>query len=79
MEVIHVSPALSRVEIEALKLSSEERALLADHLLASLHPDSEVDDAWNVEVERRVQALDAGDEALVPIGDALARVRRSLA
>ena len=74
-----MSPALSRLEIEALRLSSEERALLADHLLASLHPDPEVDDAWDVEVERRLQAVEAGGEALVPIGEALARVRRSLA
>jgi len=74
-----VSPALSRLENEALKLSSEERALLADHLLASLHAGSEVDDAWHVEVERRLQAIERGDEPLVPVSEALARVRRSLA
>lgn len=74
-----MSPTLSRLESEALKLSSEERALLADHLLASLHADSSIDEAWDAEVERRVQAIDRGDESLVPLSEALERVRRTLA
>jgi putative addiction module component (TIGR02574 family) len=77
-EVI-LSPRLSHLENEALQLPSEERALLADHLIASLHPDPAVDDAWGAEVERRLQAIEDGSEALAPIDDALERVRRSLA
>jgi putative addiction module component (TIGR02574 family) len=77
MEFI-MSPRLSHLETEALQLPSEERALLADHLLASLHPDASVDDAWGTEVERRLQAIDAGDETLVPVSGALERVRRML-
>jgi len=74
-----MSPRLSHLENEALQLPSEERALLADHLLASLHPDSDIDDAWGTEVERRLQAIEHGEETLAPVSEALERVRRSLA
>jgi putative addiction module component (TIGR02574 family) len=59
---------VSNAEIReaALKLSSEERARLAEELLSSLDaPDqAAIDAAWGEEAERRIDALDAGKPAI---------------
>jgi putative addiction module component (TIGR02574 family) len=46
----------------ALALSPGERAMLADHLLASLDSPTQkqIDDAWAEEAERRMRELDEG-------------------
>ena len=46
-----------------LALSQEDRARLAEVLLASLDPEpqSEVEAAWEVEIERRLAAYDRGE------------------
>ncbi|MGH9625486.1 MAG: addiction module protein, partial [Bryobacteraceae bacterium] len=49
-----MSTLLATLEAEALKLSREDRVLLADHVLASLQEQNEVEEAWSVEVERRL-------------------------
>lgn len=66
------------LEAEALKLGSAERARLAEHLIASLDADAEIEKAWAVEVEQRLVAVDNGSAKLVPAADALARVRAAL-
>ena len=66
------------IEAEALKLDAEERAHLADRLLASLSEEAEVDEAWAAEVERRVAEIESGRVKLVPAADAIARARRAL-
>ena len=73
-----MSTPLTDLENEAMKLSREERARLADHLLASVYGDREVDDAWGAEIERRIAAVDAG-APLVAAESALARARQALA
>src|SRR6266542_1388836 len=45
---------LEILEAEALKLTPGERAALAQRLLASLDEDAEIEEAWAVEVERRI-------------------------
>jgi len=51
---------------EALQLPFEERTVLADQLLASLHPPgddataSKLADAWSAELTRRIADSDAG-------------------
>lgn len=52
----------------ALELSDAERAEIAGALLESLEPqaDSGVEEAWRLEVERRVRAMDAGEAELIP-------------
>jgi len=42
------------VEAEAMKLTPEERARLADRLIASLSDDTAIEEAWAMEVERRI-------------------------
>ncbi len=66
---------LEKLEAEALKLTSGERAALAQRLLASLEEDTEIQEAWAVEVERRIAEVESGAVQLIPIEEALARVR----
>ena len=73
-----MSTQFAVLEAEALKLPPEERALLADHLLASLGAQGEVEQAWAAEVERRLAAIEAGHVDLVPLEQALERARRAL-
>lgn len=48
-------------------------AQLADRLLASLSADSDLDEAWSVEAERRLAELENGSVIGVPIADVNAR------
>jgi putative addiction module component (TIGR02574 family) len=61
---------MSTAEIReaALKLSRDDKARLAEELLASLDgPDqSTIDAAWGEEAERRIDALDAGTTKALP-------------
>ncbi|MFH1045209.1 MAG: addiction module protein [Pseudomonadota bacterium] len=43
----------TELEREARLLSADERAQLADRLVAGLFKDQEIEDAWAAEVERR--------------------------
>jgi putative addiction module component (TIGR02574 family) len=72
-----MSPSLARIEAEALQLSVEERVRLADHLLASVAGDREVEEAWAEEVERRLAEVEAG-ATLISLEDAVARARRAI-
>jgi len=73
-----MSSQLDAVQEQALQLSPEERAQLADRLLASLFEDREVEDAWAAEVERRIEEIESGRAALVPAAEAIARARAAL-
>jgi putative addiction module component (TIGR02574 family) len=61
-------------------LSERERAELAFSLIESLDgpPDADVEEAWRVEVERRVQQIDSGEVQLIPGDEVFARLRRRL-
>jgi putative addiction module component (TIGR02574 family) len=69
---------IDKLEAEALKLAPGERAALAQRLLASLEEDAEIEDAWVVEIERRIAEVESGAVQVIPIEEALARVRASL-
>lgn len=73
-----MSNQVEQLEAEAMKLTPEERARLADRLLASLSDDSEIEEAWAVEVERRIADIEAGRAPVVPAADAIARARDAL-
>ncbi len=70
---------LEILEAQALKLTAAERAAFAQMLLASLDEDLEIDNAWADEVERRIAEVDAGIIQVIPIAEALAKVRAHLA
>ena len=74
-----MSTSLATVESQALELSPKERVQLADRLLASLNSDPQIEDAWFVEVERRLAEIEAGRSVLVPVELAIERARQSLA
>ena len=60
-----------------LALSDEERSRLVDLLLESLHEPSiaEVEEAWNVEIERRLAEYDQGEMQSVSAGDVFTKAR----
>jgi putative addiction module component (TIGR02574 family) len=69
---------IDKLEAEALKLAPGERAALAQRLLASLEEDTEIEKAWADEIERRIAEVESGAVQVIPIEEALARVRASL-
>ncbi|MEE8584491.1 MAG: addiction module protein [Acidobacteriota bacterium] len=70
---------LEQLEAEALKLSVEARARLAQRLLRSIEPaaESEIDLLWIDEAQRRHQELLAGAQA-VPADEVFAKARALL-
>ena len=64
----------------ARELAPEDRARLAEELLASLEGDLEpaVDAAWDEELRKRIAEVESGAVKLVPADEVFARVRRTL-
>lgn len=60
-----------QLEIEARNLPRDERARLAEALIASLEEEAEIEVAWQQEVRRRIQELDVGAVQAVPGDDVL--------
>jgi putative addiction module component (TIGR02574 family) len=73
-----MSSQLEVLETEVMKLTVEERAYLADRLLASLSEDAEIEEAWAVEVERRIAEIESGRVQVIPAAEAIARARDEL-
>jgi putative addiction module component (TIGR02574 family) len=69
----------AKVEAEALALSAEERAALAQKLLLSLEDvsEEEFDRLWGEEAARRAAELDSGKVKAVP-GSVVAKKARAL-
>lgn len=65
---------------KARTLSPEDRARLAEELLASLEdgsePDSEVEASWEHEIRQRVEEVKSGTAKLIPAEDVYAQTRR---
>lgn len=70
---------LEDLEAEALQLTPEERARLADRMLASLAGDSDIENEWFAEVQRRIAAVESRAAPLIPLDEAIAKARRALA
>ena len=73
-----MSSQLEVLELEAMKLSPEERAQLADRLLASLFGEAGIEEAWAVEVDRRGREIESGRVQLIPAAAAIARARAAI-
>ncbi|WP_295429514.1 addiction module protein [uncultured Thiodictyon sp.] len=73
-----MSQTIRDMERQALQLSREDRAHLADRLLSSLALDPSVEDAWAIEVDRRITEFESGSVLDVPVEDALARARAAI-
>ena len=61
-----MSSSLHALEAAALLLPPEERAKLAERLIASLDRDPEITAAWDEEILRRISEFDAGRMESVP-------------
>jgi putative addiction module component (TIGR02574 family) len=61
-----MSKPLEQVEADALELPIRDRAHLAQTLLASLDEDSEIEQAWEAEIQRREQDIDSGRVSPIP-------------
>ena len=63
-----MSTHVSELFAQASELSEKERATLAGLLIESLESeiDPDVEEAWRVEIERRVAELDSGTAKTVP-------------
>ena len=70
---------VSELTERAKALPPEERARLAEELLATLDPgDDDVEVAWEAEIRKRVAEVENGTVQLVPADEAFARVRQAL-
>ena len=69
---------LNDIEKQARTLSAEERARLAEALLESLReaPLTEIEAAWQREIEERAAAYDRGELKTVSAEDVFAEARR---
>ena len=47
-------------------------------LLASLDEDAEIEEAWALEIERRITEIENGTTRVIPLADALAQVKAAL-
>ena len=66
------------LEAEALKLTAAERARLAERLIASLDEDAEIEEAWAIEVERRIAEIESGSVQLISAAEALSQAHAAL-
>ena len=66
------------LEAEALKLVPADRALLVEHIIASLDEDSEIESAWAIEVERRVAEIKSGGVVGMPFEEVIEQARAVL-
>lgn len=75
-----MSNMLVDLKEKASRLSDAERAELALSLIESLDgpADPDVEEAWRVEVERRIAQIERGEVQLIPGDEVLARLRRRL-
>ena len=70
--------ALEQLISQAIALAPEDRARLADLLLASLpdEADEPLGEAWDQEIQRRVTAVETGTARLVSAADVHAQARK---
>lgn len=75
-----MSDILAELKKKASQLSDAERAELALSLIESLDgpADPDVEEAWRLEIERRIGQIDSGEVQLIPGDEVFARLRRRL-
>lgn len=66
--------SVHEIEAEALLLSSQERAHLAEVLIASLDEDLALERAWVAEAERRYEEIRGGRVQTIPAEQVMAEL-----
>ena len=71
-----MDPDSTRLLTDALKLPPAARAAIAGSLLDSLDDsvDEDAEDAWDVEIAKRLEQLDRGTVKKIPWSDARRRI-----
>ena len=67
------------LEAEILQLPAAERALLVQSLIASLDVETEVEDAWAEEIERRNAQIESGEAEMISGPEMLKKIRAKYA
>ncbi len=70
-----VATPLEILEAQVMQLEGADRAHLLERLIWSLDKDPEVEAAWEREIDRREAELEAGTATLIPMEEAMARLR----
>ncbi len=71
--------AAEELEAAALSLPVSERARLAERLIASLDEETEIEQAWALEVRRRLESYRAGEIDSIPADEVINEARNRLA
>ena len=70
---------VSELTERAKSLPTEQRARLAEQILATLDPcEADVDAAWDEEIRKRIEEIETGAVKTVPAEQAFAQVRQAL-
>jgi putative addiction module component (TIGR02574 family) len=69
---------VNQLEIAALELPAEERAHLAERILASLDGDAGFEKEWVAEINRRLDEYETGQAGSLPGEEVFAEARRRL-
>ena len=67
-----------KIEAEVMELSPDERLSLVYHILDTVSnsaQNSEIEEAWIEEAERRLESFDKGEEVGVPAEEVFAKAR----
>ena len=70
-----MSTSVEDIEAQALKLSAEDRAELIERLISSVVPHPPLHPAWEAEIARRIDDLDARRAKLISCDQVFAEVR----
>ena len=73
-----MSLTIEQLKEEAMNLSPDERADLADWLWVSAMPREEVQAAWDAEIARRIAEVDGGTAKLIPSEEVFAAIDEKL-
>ena len=57
-------PTMESVLDDALRLSDDDRVRLVERLQASVQVDPKIEAAWKVEIQRRIDAIAAGEPTI---------------
>jgi putative addiction module component (TIGR02574 family) len=75
-----MTTTVDELTMKARSLPAEDRARLAEDLLSSLQEDADpaTEAAWDKEIRRRLDEVEAGTATLIPAAEVFAEVRRML-
>ena len=75
-----MTTTVDEITLKARLLPPEDRARIAEDLLASLQEDADpaVEAAWDTEIRHRQDEVDAGTAKLIPAAEVFAEIRRML-